>query len=152
MLLLTNLLVRFVTCCRGSIGLANDDTSVQRPISSTIGHGKVVGYTWIMLLKSSTSKNLNSNFDSQRDDNEVPTQSIHTSNNYTAPLIRHGFVMMASDWIPNEPLPSGPQFDGEEWRRLQERMDNLVPTWATKTLIRTPNSGDFKDNVEEPIR
>lgn len=58
---------------------------------------------------------------------EVSTSTIAISPEIMA---RHNVSMMANDWIPSEPLPAGPKFSEEEYRRDTERMRKIVPSWA----------------------
>ena len=67
-----------------------------------------------------------------RRDAEVPVQDIAISD-YAQLMSTRQVVMMATDWIPTEPIPPAPQPDLEEYKRMEERMYDMTPHWATAT-------------------
>lgn len=84
---------------------------------------------------------------------EIPTSAIASSSEIMA---QHNVSMMANDWIPNEPLPAGPRFSEEEYKRDLERMQKLVPSWALslkkETMIEKEGKAPSPSASDNPLR
>lgn len=67
-------------------------------------------------------------------------------------LAQSGVVMMASDWIPSGPLPAGPQFSEEEYKRNLERMHSMIPAWALAIKREQAAKGKAPHSTDNPLR
>lgn len=64
-------------------------------------------------------------------------------------------VMMASDWIPSEPIPAESGVDERVLRLQEERLEGMVPKWAGESAASRewPMTTIFYDREgENPLR
>lgn len=59
-------------------------------------------------------------------------------------------VMMPTDWIPSEPLPSVPRPNQSELEKAQQMLDAMVPRWASGNQAIKMSPATL--NMDQPIR